>query len=265
MRRPLAVVPTYIRDERTYELAERCVKTLVASAGHLCDVLVVDDCSPRRDLYDRLWRGAAALGCEVLRSGENAGFSRTANVGLRAALDEGRDAVLVNQDVEFFERGWLEALGNTDAWVVGGLLLFPSGLIQHAGVYFSVNGREFEHIYRFGPPNLPEAQRERTCPVTGALQLIRHECLALVGLYDEDFGMGYEDVDYCLRVFKAGRRCAYQPLARAKHHEQAVRGGDERARRRADEGKALLWRKHSGYAFAEHVPTMLEEGEGWTT
>jgi GT2 family glycosyltransferase len=94
------------------------------------------------------------------------------------------------------------------------------GVVTHN----SLLHREFDHIYRYAPHDLPEAQHARTCPVTGALQFIRHECLASVGVYDEGYSMGFEDVDYCLRVFESGRSCVYQPRVRAFHHESVFRG-----------------------------------------
>lgn len=263
--RPLAIVPVYISEQEHYDLAEKCIKTLVASAGKICDVLVVDDCSPHVVLMDKLERGCQALGVEVHRRTKRNGFAAAVNVGLDMCLYEGRDAVLVNQDIVFTEYGWLEALGNTEAWVAGGLLIFPSGLIQHAGVFYSINGREFDHIYRFGPPNLPEALRQRVCPVTGALQLIRHEAIALVGLYDEEFKMGWEDIDYCIRVFEAGKECIYEPEARALHHERAVRGSkpDPQIAKWQEQGKQYLFKKWAGTDFSAYIPSMLEEGEGW--
>jgi GT2 family glycosyltransferase len=59
--------------------------------------------------------------------------------------------------------------------------------------------------------------------VTGALQLLRHECLAPVGIDDESFRMGHADVDYCLRVFASGRECVYAPAALATHAESLFR------------------------------------------
>jgi GT2 family glycosyltransferase len=59
--------------------------------------------------------------------------------------------------------------------------------------------------------------------VTGALQLIRHTTLTTVGVYDEGFRMGLEDVDYCLRVFEAGLECIYEPSVRAYHLEKYFR------------------------------------------
>ena len=44
-----------------------------------------------------------------------------------------------------------------------------------------------------------------------------------VGLYDEGYRLCYEDVDYCLRVFKAGLECIYEPSVLAMHHESYFR------------------------------------------
>ena len=40
--------------------------------------------------------------------------------------------------------------------------------------------------------------------------------------------MGYEDVDYCLRVFQAGFPCVYEPAISAIHHESLFRSRPER-------------------------------------
>ena len=44
------------------------------------------------------------------------------------------------------------------AAVVGARLLYPNGLLQHAGVYFSRLNRGFAHRFNHGPGDLPEAQ-----------------------------------------------------------------------------------------------------------
>jgi GT2 family glycosyltransferase len=79
------------------------------------------------------------------------------------------------------------------------------------------------HRFQYGPNDLPEALVPCRCPVTAALQLIRHETLETVGLYDEAYRMCFEDVDYCLRVFDAGLECIYEPSVRAFHHEKYFR------------------------------------------
>jgi O-antigen biosynthesis protein len=225
---PLCVIPTYLRTTADLELVVRCLVSLWTTAPG-AGALVVDDGSPERSLIEPLAAAVEELGYELIAKGENEGFSRTVNVGLRRALETGRDAVLVNADIEFHEAGWLDRMvARTDtkgrpAAVVGARLLYPNGCIQHAGVFFSPRSRAFWHRCQYGPADLPEALCPVLCPVTGALQLIRHETLAAIGVYDGEFRMGYEDVDYCLRVFESGRECIYEPSACAFHHESVFR------------------------------------------
>lgn len=226
---PLCVIPSFLRTEGDLDLLVRCLVSLWSTAQG-ADVVVVDDGSPGRSLLGPLAAAIDELGYELVAKDENEGFARTVNVGLRHALYTGRDAVLVNADIEFHEAGWLERmLVRTDtqerpAAVVGARLLYPNGTIQHAGAFLSVRTRGFWHRCQFAPANLPEALSPVRCPVTAALQLIRHETLEQVGLYDEEFRMAYEDVDYCLRVFEAGLECIYEPSVCAIHHESVFRG-----------------------------------------
>lgn len=225
----LAIVPVYLRDDLDAELLARCLVSLHSTAPE-AEVLVVDDGSPARRLVDQLPAVTAELGQRLILKDENSGFSKTVNVGLRTALAEGHDALLVNQDIQFVERGWLEAmLAATDtdgrpAAVVGARLIYPSGLIQHGGIFYSRFYGWFDHRFRYAPADLPEANVRDVCPVTAALQLIRRETLEQIGLYDETFVMGHEDVDFCLRTFDAGLSCLYEPSAWAYHHESAIRG-----------------------------------------
>ena len=254
--RPLAIVPTYLREPVDAELLARCLVSLRHSAPD-AEALVVDDGSPARDIVAQLEPITSELGCRLILKEENSGFSKTVNVGLRTALEEGRDAVLVNQDIQFLEGGWLEAMlacrdeQGRPAAVVGARLLYPSRLLQHAGVFYSRLHRWFDHRFRWGPCDLPEANLRKTCPVTGALQLIRHDVLTSVGLYDEEFDLGHEDVDYCLRTFKAGEACVYEPAAWAVHHESAIRGRlDDRIREWSKASRSRLLTKYSQADFA---------------
>jgi GT2 family glycosyltransferase len=226
---PLCVIPAYLRTPGDLDLLVKCLVSLWVTAPE-ASVLVVDDGSPSRELLEPLAAALDELGYELIAKPENEGFSRTVNVGLRRALELGRDAVLVNADIEFIDAGWLDRMRErTDtsgrpAAVVGARLLYANGTIQHAGVFLSLLNRDWMHRYQYGPNDLPEALVACRCPVTAALQLIRHETLEAVGLYDEGYRMCFEDVDYCLRVFEAGLECIYEPSVRAFHLEKYFRG-----------------------------------------
>lgn len=261
----LGVIPAFLREPKDAELLTDCLQSIQSTAAGELDVLVVDDGSPNEELVERIEQLQRPLSFELERTPENTGFSTTVNVGLQRALESGRNAILINADVEFSTRGWVEImeqqLGIVDpekrAAVVGALLMFPNGLIQHGGIYFSLLTRTFDHLFKYGPWNLPEALCADARPVTGALQFIRHETLTNVGLYDEEFRMGWEDVDYCLRVFLSGRECVYQPAVRAYHHEMMFRGrADEKLQRWQAESFVRLMRKYAEQSFAGLVPTL---------
>lgn len=264
MSKALIVVPTYLSTRGDEVVLLDCLTSLRRTEPD-AEVLLVDDASPAPELLDEIEARSSQLDFEVHRKPHNTGFSSTVNVGLRRALVTGRDAVLVNADVEFIEPGWLDRMRRQErsdesgpAEVVGALLLYPNGLIQHAGVFFSLLHRCFGHIFQFAPADLPEAQFARRCPVTGALQFIRHSTLAQIGVYDERFQMGYEDVDYCIRAFLAGGECVMQPTVRAYHHESLFRG---RPSEKIADWQRRSWiafvEKYRTQSFAEWVPSLI--------
>lgn len=254
----LAIMPTFLRSKEDLILTENAIRSLRDTCD--ADLLVVDDYSPDLQLAVRVEEICEEVGAEFDRRPQNDGFSRTVNVGLRRARKTDRHALLVNADIEFIGNGWFDHMRQNPAAVVGALLLYPNLLIQHAGVYFSVIVREFDHIYRGAPMTLAQAHEPRICPVTGALQLIKHETLKKIGIYDENFRMGYEDVDYCHQVFKSGMQCAYEPQAQAIHHESMFRKRDPS--KQLVEWQQQSWeylhQKHAGHNFADYVPTLME-------
>lgn len=212
---PLAVVPTYLRSAEDVDVIKRCLASMRATAD--VEIMVVDDQSPHR--------GAIDLDSDVfMQCGENRGFSATVNEGMRRAHGEERDVLLVNADMEFIVDGWLDALTAAEADIVGGLLLYPDRTVQHAGVYFSLLTRGWDHRMRYAPHDLPDLYTPRLCPVTAALQLIRFRVMDEIGFYDEDFPLAFEDVDYCIRARDAGFHCLYEPRCVATHHESVFRG-----------------------------------------
>lgn len=266
---PLVVIPNYASHIGDVAMLERCLSSLRHTAKNTCDVLVVDDASPDVDITTACRGTAESFGAEFYTKEENSGFSATVNVGLRRALQEGRDAVLCNSDIEFIPgaSGWLDLMvrqraedGEAPAAIVGALLLYPNNTIQHAGIYFSMLYREFDHIYRYGPANLPEARVARVLPVTGALQFIRRSTLEVVGVYDETFKLGWEDVDYNVRVWQAGLDIIYQPGVRAYHYEYGTRGQAPAGSKIAD-WQALSWQrfkeKWGTTNFAEFIPSLV--------
>ena len=56
----------------------------------------------------------------------------------------------------------------------------------------------------------------------GACQFIRREVIDKIGYYDTAIFYGPEDIDYCLRIWRAGWKVIYYPFTKIVHHEQRI-------------------------------------------
>jgi len=193
-------------------------------------VIVVDNGS-NDNTWDMLMQWAmSGLSSYFIRNTENLGYGAGANIGIKRAQEVNADAdiLLCNDDMELLP-GCIDNLAETfdrnkDAGMVGGKLLYPNGVIQHAGAFLNEAYIGYHYGQGKRPEDFPETPQEQVMKdfqfVTGAMVLIRGEVLKIVGGFDPAFGMGYyEDADMCWRVRDAGWQVIYNPNAKAIHHE----------------------------------------------
>ena len=67
--------------------------------------------------------------------------------------------------------------------------------------------------------------------------MVRRDVFEQVGGYNEEFAVGFNDADFCLRVWEAGYRTIFTPYAELCHYEFTSRGREE-----ADEEKLRRWK-----------------------
>ena len=248
------VIPSY-RDAKL--VAQLVTKIRQTTDRDRVRIIVADDASGPEHL--------AAIGqldeVEVVAGEHNAGFSTNVNRGLRAASPD-HDVVLLNSDVVPM-RDWLACLQyattqGADIGIVGAKLLYPDNRIQYAGTIRNAQAPEwFDHRYRFkpadwGPADVPGP----TLAATGACMYITRGVLEQVGLFDEEYGMGYEDVDYCLRAWQAGYQVMYAPSARLHHHESITRGTS--VGEREHRSQRVFWRRWG--AFLDERRVLTDDG-----
>jgi len=189
----------------------------------LYEVILVDNAST-----DETPRSLKKLGGNVvvLRNNENLGFAKASNQGALLAL--GEYVIFLNNDTEVHP-GWIQALideldANPNTGIVGGRLIYPDGTIQHAGVAI---GRDMIpiHIHSRLPSNDPKVTERRSYPiVTAACAAVRREEFYSIGMFDEKFINGHEDIDLCFRYKKRGMEVIYQPKCLITHHESVSEG-----------------------------------------
>jgi N-acetylglucosaminyl-diphospho-decaprenol L-rhamnosyltransferase len=222
----------------TYESAEdlaACLATLPAAAGpHELEVVVVDNAS--RDGSAEI---ARRLGVKVLENPANLGLSRAIDLG--AAATDAPWLLLVNPDTRLAPGALARLLATAAADPTIGCVgphlrnsdgseyptgrRFPSILVGalHAALGTVWPGNPATRHY-----HMADLDRSRPVPVdwvSGACMLLRREAYEAAGRFDAGYFMYFEEMDFCLRLARAGWRVVYDPGAEVTH----ILGGSTRS------------------------------------
>ncbi len=111
-------------------------------------------------------------------------------------------------------------LANPKIGMVGHLLRYPNGFIQHGGTE-RVKGRVgFPHrdLGKLHPTLKVPTEMEA---VTAASVMVRREAFEAVGGFDEGYFLYLEDSDLCLKMRQSGWKVYFTPFAEALHEEHA--------------------------------------------
>ncbi len=226
------IVPT--RDRA--DLLGPCIASIFERTAYRAfEVLVVDNGSREAATLELLarWEAREPERFRVLRDPAPFNYSRLNNEAVRGA--SAPFVVLLNNDTEVVTPEWIEAmLGQArrpQTGAVGALLLYPDGTVQHGGVVLGILGLA-GHAHRFLPGNTPGYHGAleldtNYLAVTGACLMVERRKYLEVGGLDESLAVSYNDVDFCLKLYRAGYRNVFVPRARLYHYESKSRGGDD--------------------------------------
>ena len=190
-------------------------------------------------------------------------YSQIINFGVEHA--KGDYLLLLNNDTEVISSDFIEEmmgyLQRPDAGVVGAKLYFADHLVQHAGILVGVRGALAHANQDFSAKRegyLARAVRPVNFrAVTGACQMVRRDVFEQVGGYNEEFAVGFNDADFCLRVWEAGYRTIFTPYAELYHYEFTSRGREE-----ANEEKMRRWKREQAL-FMQRWPEFFLNGDPW--
>lgn len=217
------------------ELLQQCVESITAER-EIRELIIVDNSSqlPKtRELYDRLER---ENGAKIVSMDHPFNFSRMINLGVAASDSD--TILLLNNDIEFRKSGVLgrakAAVSRPDVGIAGSILLYPDFTIQHAGILLDYAPDSSAilalHIGRradmASQGYLGQYVNVRNCQaVTGAFMMMRRAIFNELEGFDEvALPVEYNDIDFCLRVRRAGYKVLCLPLPEVFHHEAASRG-----------------------------------------
>lgn len=227
-----------------------------AFAAGASRVMVVDNNSHDDSLVQLERIHPAGDSLQIVRNAANLGFAVACNQGAR--LSAAPNVFFLNPDTELAANAMdrmLQALRSSpEIGMVGGFLCNPDGSEQAGGRrVFPTPRRAFMRAFGLSRLStlfpsllsdfllhkepLPSAPTVVEA-ISGACMLVKREAIESVGLWDEDYFLHCEDLDWCMRFHQAGWRVLFVPDARVMH----VFGGCSR-----DRPYFVEWHKHLGF------------------
>ena len=231
---PLPLVSIIVPTKDKLELLQPCIESVLERTDYdQFEILIIDNGSIEKRTASYLAMIAKDPKVRVLTYPHRYNFSAINNFAARQA--RGDFLCLLNNDTEVVNAGWLTELMRyavrEDIGAAGAKLLYEDGTIQHAGVVIGI-GDAAGHAHRFLPGHEPgyfcqPHAAQFVSAVTAACLVIEKRKFEAVGGLDEDsLAVAFNDVDFCLKLEKAGLRNVYVPHAVLVHHESKSRGKD---------------------------------------
>lgn len=196
----------------------------------------------------------------VLYYKEDFNYSRINNFGAKEA--NGEYVLLLNNDTEMIEpdsiKEMLDVCMRPDVGIVGAKLIFEDNTIQHAGVIIGFGGVA-GHAF-IGQDRDDNGYFSRIISVqdlsavTAACLMVRRSVFDEVEGLNEEFKVAFNDIDFCLKVRKAGYLVVYNPYAQFYHYESKSRGQEDSA------DKVARFQQETGL-FGERWGELLEHGD----
>ncbi len=245
------MVSIVIANKDHLEDLQRCITSIMDKSTYdNYEIIVVENNSTSDEIYEYYKKIQEHANIRVITYEGEFNYSRINNLG--AAQARGEYILLLNNDTKVITLDWIEELlmyaQRKDVGAVGAKLYYEDKTIQHAGVVLGLGAhRTAGHShYRVSSNNLGYMGRlcyaQNVMAVTGACLMMKKALFTELGGLDESFAVSLNDVDLCVRAWKAGYVNVFTPFAELYHFESISRGLDntgEKAARYDRESEAF--------------------------
>ena len=227
MKKVAIIILNYKNSKDTIE----CVESLEKINYKNFNIIIVDNDS--KDDSVEILRNHFKDKHIILNSGKNGGFAYGNNIGIKYALENGADYVLLINNDTIVEDDFLNVLVETAEKDKG--VAIATGLIMNyydkSKIWY--NGGEIDwnkfygyHLNERENFNVISEEKEITF-ATGCLMLIRKDIFKNIGFLSEEYFMYYEDVDFCAKVQNKGYKIVYNSNSKIYHKVSASSGEEE--------------------------------------
>jgi GT2 family glycosyltransferase len=203
----------------------------VLAQRHVNFLLYIVDNSSKDDTLSKIVRYTDPR-LRVIARSENTGFAGGSNIGMRSALADGCDSVLlINNDTVFEDEMIFRLLQS--AKKLNADMIVPKILYFDRPRYLWAAGGGFNRFrgyatFHFGENEIDSEQYNLTRTVEFApacCMLVSREAINLLGYFDERYFVYTEDADYCWRARSIGLKLWYSPCVSILHKASSLTGG----------------------------------------
>ena len=209
-----------------------CINSIIQKTSYLnYEIVIIENNSENKETfgyYEELKRNPKIKILQYKEKGFN--YSRIINFGVKNV--DGDFIVQLNNDTELITSNWLELMIGfcqiKEVGAVGVKLIYPDETIQHAGVLLGMGGiagHFFKNIHKDAFGYFSKAAiTQNMSAVTAACIMTRREIYEEVNFMNEELAVAFNDIDFCMKIRKAGYLIIYNPRVELWHYESKSRG-----------------------------------------
>lgn len=220
---------------RMKNLLQRCLQTIYQFTKDISFEIIVIDNNSQDGTYEMIEENFPQV--KLIKNLENRGVAPARNQGIRET--QGKYILILDADMELIDNSikhlydFMEK--KSEAGIVGCKLVDKDFNLQSSCKRFpTLLAFLFRRLEWIDTVKNSKTLKNHTMQdwdhneimkvdyIIGACQFFRREVVEKIGLYDDKIFYGPEDIDFCLRIWKAGWAVYYYPFTQIIHHEQRI-------------------------------------------
>lgn len=228
------LVSIVIPNKDQKETLEQCLSSIYEKSTYSnYEIIIVENNSTEEETFAYYREIDGKKNTRVIYWKEGFNYSAINNFGIGHA--RGAYVICLNNDIEVITPGWIEELLGTcqrdEVGIVGSRLYYPDDTIQHAGIVVGIGGiagSMFVGMKRGHGGYLHKADlMQNLSAVTAACMMVKKKAFEAAGGFEEKLAVAFNDVDFCLKVKRAGYLVVYDPYVEMYHYESKTRGTED--------------------------------------
>lgn len=203
-----------------------CIESIKKSTYDNYKVIVVDNASPEKDCK-KITKKFPDV--KLIESKENLGFSGGNNLGIKYALENDFDYImLLNNDTIIDNLMINELLKNSDKNTITAPKMYyykEKNRIWYAGGKIDKITGSVKH-YKMNEIDNNEDKISNVTFATGCCMMINADIIKRIGMLNDSYFMYCEDTDFCLNALSNNIKILYIPNAKLWHKVSVSSGGE---------------------------------------